>query len=155
MTFAFSGICMFFSRNAGKTAQAKSVKMVDAVDVYDKAIMASMVAHLALPDITRLASQLPAMGRHSRRTPMKVVAHVSQVVARSVMTAMRNHFMVLAMRSMVTQIELLTMARQQMYVNIQINSHMSESCFIFGLRSASGEPRPERAPSQAKPTSAI
>ena len=155
MILALSAICMFFSKNAGRTAQAKSVKMVDAVEVYDRPIIASMVAHLALPVATRLLSQLPATGRHSSKTPMKVVAHDSQVVARSAMTAKRNHLIVLAMRSMVTQMELFTTARQQMYVNIQIRSHMRESCAIFVLKMSSSEPRPARAPSQAKPTSAM
>ena len=112
--FVLRAICMFFNKNAGRTAQAKSVRIVDAVEVYDRAIMASMVAHLAFPESTRLLSQLPAIGRHSSKTPTNVVVQVSHVVVRSAYTAKRNHFIVLAMRSIVIQMELLTTARAQM-----------------------------------------
>ena len=79
MIFIESFIWVFQRIMAGRTAQARSVAMVAAVDVYDNPSMEVTGEHLASPDKTRLWSQLASTGRHRSKMPMKVVRNVAMV----------------------------------------------------------------------------
>ena len=93
---------------AGSTAQAKSVRIVLAVDVYDKPSIEVIGEHSPRPSATMDGSQLAATGRHSSRIPVKVVIKVAIVKPNKTYTAMRSLGKVVAMRSVVAQIDVLT-----------------------------------------------
>ena len=108
MIFFESLICVCQRSIAGRMAQARSVTMVLAVDVYDKPSMEVVGEHSPRPSAMILGSQLAATGRHSSRMPMKVVIKVAIVNPNRLYTAMRSFGMVVAIRSMVMQMDVLT-----------------------------------------------
>lgn len=57
----------------GSTAQAKSVAMEHAVDVYDRPIIAFIPEQVAFPSEINIVFQFASTGRQSDKTPMKVV----------------------------------------------------------------------------------
>lgn len=144
-------ICIPRSRNAGRIAQDKSVKTVMEVDMYPSITMKPFGAQDAWPVLTRLVSQFAAIGRHRSRRPAKVMSHAATVMTSSVYTQKRKYRILCAIRSSVTQMELLTMPKVHVYTNNQISCHIRESFCIWSLSSSSNVPRPARAPSQARP----
>lgn len=108
MVFFESLICVCQRIIAGRMAQARSVTMVLAVDVYDKPNIEVIGEHSPRPSAMILGSQLAATGRHSSRMPIKVVINVAIVNPNRLYTAMRSFGMVVAIRSMVMQMDVLT-----------------------------------------------
>lgn len=76
--FCRGSIIVFQTMIPGKIANDKSVMIVDAVDVYDSAIMVPEPAHSPSP------VQFAETGRQSRSTPIKVTSMVAMVKASSV-----------------------------------------------------------------------
>jgi hypothetical protein len=71
--FVFSFICVLHRMIPGSTAQARSVAIEQAVEVYDKPIIALVPEQEALPAATREVFQLASTGRQRDKTPIKVV----------------------------------------------------------------------------------
>lgn len=76
----------------GKMARDRSVKMVDAVEVYESAIIVLCPAHSPSP------VHVPETGLQRRRTPIKVTNMVVMVRPRRTKTAIRYDVVALAMR---------------------------------------------------------
>ncbi len=74
-----SFICVCHRMIAGRTAQARSVAIVLAVEVYDKPSMAVIGEHSPRPSRMMLWSQLASTGRHRHKMPMNVVMKVAIV----------------------------------------------------------------------------
>lgn len=79
MIFVESLICVCMRMIAGRTAQARSVAMVLAVDVYDRPNIEVTGEHSPRPSAIRLASQFASTGRQSSNMPMKVVRNVAMM----------------------------------------------------------------------------